>query len=87
MSLTLKLALSPLLVAGADARRHNAALRGWAATRADVSCADIQMALDPAGMAGDGFHPGTAVYRWCAEAIATHLAAQDWRHDSAETTA
>ena len=61
-------------VAGADARRHNRALREWAATRGDVSCVPLDLPLDAAGMAGDGFHPGAAVYRRCAEAIAGHLA-------------
>jgi lysophospholipase L1-like esterase len=68
-------------VAGADARRHNDALREWAATRGDVSCVDMQLPLDPAAMADDGFHPGAPAYRWCADAIARHLAAQDWRAD------
>ena len=66
-------------VAGADARRHNAALRAWAATRADVSCVDMTLPLDPAAMAADGFHPGAAAYRWVAEAAAAHLHAQPWR--------
>ncbi len=68
-------------VAGADARRHNDALREWAATRGDVSCVDMRLPLDPAAMADDGFHPGAPAYRWCADAIARHLAAQDWRAD------
>jgi lysophospholipase L1-like esterase len=78
-------------VAGADARRHNEALQAWAATRGDVSCVDMQLPLDPAAMADDGFHPGAAAYRWCAEAIARHLAALEWRArhshaDDKETT-
>lgn len=78
-------------VAGADARRHNDALREWAATRGDVSCVDMQLPLDPAAMADDGFHPGAPAYRWCADAIARHLAAQDWcahhiHTDDPETT-
>lgn len=75
-------------VAGADARRHNDALQGWAATRRDISCVDMQLPLDPAAMADDGFHPGAAAYRWCAEAIARHLATQDWRphHQDQEST-
>ena len=68
-------------VAGADARRHNQALRDWAASRADVSCVDIELPLQPSAMADDGFHPGEPVYRACAEAIARHLAALDWRSD------
>ena len=74
-------------VAGADARRHNGALRDWAATRSDVSCVDMALPLDPAGMASDGFHPGAPIYRWCADAIATHLAALDWRAEPQETRA
>lgn len=76
-------------VAGADARRHNDALRGWVATRSDISCVDMQLPLDPAAMADDGFHPGATAYRWCAEAIARHLATQDWRapHEYPETSA
>jgi lysophospholipase L1-like esterase len=63
-------------VAGVDARRHNAALRGWAAGRRDRSCVDMTLPLDPSAMAVDGFHPGARAYAWCAEAIARHLAAQ-----------
>lgn len=63
-------------VAGADARRHNDALRGWTTGRHDVSCVDMTLPLDPSAMAADGFHPGARAYAWCAEAIARHLAAQ-----------
>jgi lysophospholipase L1-like esterase len=63
-------------IAGADARRHDDALRDWAAARAgDVSHVPIDYALEAAAMAHDGFHPGPAVYRACGEAIAHHLAA------------
>ena len=72
-------------VAGADAQRHNRALRDWAATRGDLSMVDMALPVGVDGMASDGFHPGAAGYRWCAEAIATHLAAQDWRPTSTET--
>lgn len=65
-------------VAGADARRHNAALARWVATRSDVSKVPMQPLLDPSSMAPDGFHPGEPVYRYCATAIATHLAAAVW---------
>lgn len=61
-------------VAGADAARHNAAMREWAATRSDVSCVPLALPLDAANMAADGFHPGEPVYRYCAGAIATHVA-------------
>ena len=65
-------------VAGADAQRHNAALQRWVRTRGDVSCVDMQMPLDPNMMAVDGFHPGEAVYRYCAHAIAQHIATLVW---------
>jgi hypothetical protein len=47
-------------VAGADARRHNRALRDWAATRGDVSMRRHGTAADPGGDGRDGFHPGAA---------------------------
>jgi lysophospholipase L1-like esterase len=61
-------------VMGADARRHDAALARWAATRSDVSHAAFDLDLDAAGMASDGFHPGEPVYRACGEALAGHVA-------------
>ena len=61
-------------VLGGDARRHDAALARWAATRSDVSHAAIALDLDAAGMASDGFHPGEPVYRACGEALAVHIA-------------
>lgn len=61
-------------VAGQDAQRHNRALQAWAATRSDASVVDMQLPLDPAHMAEDGFHPGRPVYRYCADRIAAHLA-------------
>ncbi|MBV9891995.1 MAG: SGNH/GDSL hydrolase family protein, partial [Rhizobacter sp.] len=61
-------------VMGGDARRHDAALARWAATRSDVSYAPIAVELDAAGMASDGFHPGEPVYRACGEALALHVA-------------
>ena len=62
-------------VMGRDALAHNVALRQWAATRRDVSCVAIDLALEPRWMARDGFHPGEPVYRACGEAIAAHIAA------------
>ena len=59
---------------GGDARRHDAALARWAATRSDVSHARFAFELDAAGMASDGFHPGEPVYRACGEALAAHVA-------------
>ncbi|HEY3634567.1 MAG TPA: SGNH/GDSL hydrolase family protein [Caldimonas sp.] len=61
-------------VMGGDARRHDAALARWAATRSDVSHAGFAVELDAAGMASDGFHPGEPVYRACGEALAAHVA-------------
>jgi lysophospholipase L1-like esterase len=65
-------------VAGADAQRHNRALASWAGTRTDVSCVDMSMPLNRGVMAADGFHPGEPVYRYCAGAIAEHIATQVW---------
>ena len=65
-------------VAGSDARRHNAALSEWVGSRADVSCVDMEMPLNRGVMARDGFHPGEAVYRYCANAMAQHIAQQVW---------
>ena len=70
-------------VAGADALRHNHALRRWAATRRDVSCVSIDMPLNRGVMAPDGFHPGAPVYRICANAIALHIAAVCHAHGAA----
>ena len=65
-------------VAGADAKRHNTALRRWCASRADVSCVDMEMPLNRGVMARDGFHPGEPVYRYCAGAIAQHITRFVW---------
>jgi lysophospholipase L1-like esterase len=69
-------------MAGADARRHNAALAAWATERArsggDVSCVPMQVPLNRGVMAHDGFHPGEPVYRYCAAVIAEHLAGHVW---------
>jgi lysophospholipase L1-like esterase len=61
-------------VMGDDARRHDAALGRWAASRGDVSHIAIDMNLEPEAMAEDGFHPGEPVYRICGEALAAHIA-------------
>ena len=58
---------------GADARRHDRALRQWAGTRSDASYVPIEMSLGATDMAADGFHPGEPVYRACGEQIAVHL--------------
>ena len=65
-------------VAGSDARRHNAALAEWASSRGDVSCVAMEVPLNRGVMAADGFHPGEPVYRYCAGAIADHIATQVW---------
>jgi hypothetical protein len=72
---------------GADAKRHNAALVEWAATRNDVSCVVMAMPLDPGSMASDGFHPGEPVYRYCASTIARHIATEVWPHIPTESHA
>ena len=72
-------------VAGSDARRHDAAMARWAATRADVSRVEMEMQLNRGVMASDGFHPGEPVYRQCAGAIAQHIATRVWPHVPKET--
>ncbi|MEO5734031.1 MAG: SGNH/GDSL hydrolase family protein [Rubrivivax sp.] len=62
-------------IAGTDADRHNAALLRWAAQRSDVSVVTMAVSLNRGVMASDGFHPGAPVYRYCANAIALHIAA------------
>ena len=61
-------------VMGDDARRHDAALANWAATRRDVFHVPVDLQLSPAAMAPDGFHPGEPVYRACGEALARFVA-------------
>ena len=65
-------------VAGADARRHDAAVAQWAAGRSDVSHVPIDLPLNRGVMAIDGFHPGEPVYRVCGVALAEHIATQVW---------
>jgi lysophospholipase L1-like esterase len=66
-------------MAGADAQRHNRALRAWAAERG-ARCGDVStlrldhVRLDRDTMASDGFHPGKPVYRAVAAALADHIA-------------
>lgn len=62
-------------LAGADARRHNTALRHWAGTRRDVSHVPLNLRLNRGVMASDGFHPGEPVYRQVAIALADHIEA------------
>ena len=61
-------------IMGRDARRHDAAVAHWAASRDDVSHVPIAMQLDASCMAADGFHPGEPVYRVCGETLARHVA-------------
>jgi lysophospholipase L1-like esterase len=60
-------------VLGADARRHDEALRDWAQDRPGVSYVPLGLSLNPAHMAADGFHPGAVGYRVCAESLAEGL--------------
>jgi lysophospholipase L1-like esterase len=68
-------------VAGSDARRHDAALKRWAATRSDVSRVAIELRLNPGVMAEDGFHPGAPVVRQSALALSRHIASSVWPHE------
>ena len=70
-------------MAGADARRHNRALREWVAQRhaltGDVSTPRFdEVRLGRDNMASDGFHPGEPVYRAVAQALAAHVADAVW---------
>lgn len=65
-------------VAGADARRHDAAVAEWAAGRDDVSHVPIDLPVNRGVMASDGFHPGEPVYRVCGVALAEHIAEHVW---------
>jgi len=72
-------------MAGADARRHNRALRDWVARRhaaaGDVSAPRLDhVHLRRDNMASDGFHPGEPVYRAVAEALAAHIVDDVWPH-------
>lgn len=65
---------------GADAQRHNRALRDWVADRAarlgDVSLLPPEaIRLDDDAIAADGFHPGKLAYRAVVEALVEHIAA------------
>jgi lysophospholipase L1-like esterase len=70
-------------MAGADAQRHNRALREWVAQRhaltGDVSTVQLdEVHLGRDNMASDGFHPGEPVYRAVAQALAAHIADTVW---------
>jgi hypothetical protein len=38
----------------------------------------MEVPLNRGVMASDGFHPGKPVYRYCASAIAQHIATHVW---------
>jgi len=61
-------------VMGDDAARHDLALARFAATRDDVSHAEVVLDLHAGVMASDGFHPGAPVYRACGEQLGAHVA-------------
>ncbi len=62
-------------VAGADARRHNRALKAWVAQQGPrVSLVDMDLPLNRGLMAADGFHPGEKAYRLITQAVAAHVA-------------
>jgi len=70
-------------MAGADAQRHNRALRDWVVQRqasaGDVSTLHLDgVRLHRGDMASDGFHPGEPVYRAVATALADHIATAVW---------
>jgi lysophospholipase L1-like esterase len=65
-------------VAGADARRHDRALAEWSLSRSDVSHAAMELSLNRATMASDGFHPGLSAYRQAAHELARHVSKQVW---------
>ena len=70
-------------MAGADAQRHNRALRHWVAHRQAVADDVSTLWLDGVRlgrdtMADDGFHPGEPVYRAVAQALAAHIADAVW---------
>jgi lysophospholipase L1-like esterase len=65
-------------MAGADAQRHNTALREWVAGAGEgVSLVELALPVNRGMLAHDGFHPGEKAYRYIAQAVATHLSALD----------
>ncbi|MBR9862393.1 MAG: SGNH/GDSL hydrolase family protein [Rhodobacteraceae bacterium] len=58
-------------VIGLTASRYDVAMAGFLSDHPDVTRLQLDLPLDPALMASDGFHPGSEVYRIWAE----HLAA------------
>jgi lysophospholipase L1-like esterase len=63
-------------VAGLDADRHDRALADWLRGQTARTRLAVDLPLDPALLAEDGFHPGPQVYRLWGQALADHLAAQ-----------
>lgn len=64
-------------VLGRQARRFDLSLRRLVGTKPLAAMLDFDMALDPANMSPDGFHPGPAVYgRWAHRVVMTIKAHQ-----------
>jgi lysophospholipase L1-like esterase len=63
-------------VAGRDARAHDRALAHWAQGTEGVTHLPLELPMAPDLLASDGFHPGAAVYRLWAQALAECLAAR-----------
>jgi lysophospholipase L1-like esterase len=59
--------------AGRHARHYNEAQARWLAGRDAVSHAPMAGVMDPALMAGDGFHPGPRLYAKVAQRLADHI--------------
>lgn len=62
-------------VIGLTARRYDVALAGFLANRPEVTRLQLDLPLDPALMASDGFHPGAEVYRIWADHVAAAIRA------------
>ena len=60
-------------VMGLDAQRHDRALLRWARQQPDVTHLRLNLPLDAALLASDGFHPGAPVYRQWATTLAEHI--------------
>ena len=61
-------------VMGAQARRHDQALREWAGVQRHVYYAPVDIKLTRQDMAADGFHPGRPVYAHVGESLAGFVA-------------
>jgi lysophospholipase L1-like esterase len=59
--------------AGRHARHYNSVQERWAARLEGVSHARMDGVMDPALMAGDGFHPGPGLYAKVAQRLAVHI--------------